>query len=546
MEFLSNLWQQVSRIFGRLTPSQRVTFALLVAMIVGSLVLLTALAGRTEWVPISAGGMSADQIATAMADLDKAGIAARETGGRLEVKTADRYRAVAALGESGSLPAKGGFFGFNELVGQSGGIGNIKTSDQRRIEQQVALQTELQRTLAEFRGVRGARVLLSEPSRRTFDFGRNRPRKASAILWLEPGMGLSSHTVRSVANLVAYSVTQLQPANVAVIDAERNVVCHVPADEGMFPVGQLERKREAEKYLTGKLLDAFAFIQGKFVGVSVLLRPQTEKKLSTTIDPTSSVVPRREKTRTERTDSGVTTGAGGATSGTNGGVTVAAPAAAGRVVEEEEIEELGEAYSKTTIDAFFPAGEIERLTASIVIPTTYYRNMAAETLEEGQKPDDAAVTALASHDTDRIRKIALGVLGPKAKPEDVTVDVRYVPTEPVTAAAWTAGAGGPGGIGQLMQRYGTTAVLAGLALTFMFLLSRWVKRPAAAGADATVATAGTSPLTPADGEPVVLPDGTERSMEERRLEEMRKRIEDMARQDPSNAANLVARWLGQG
>ena len=156
---------------------------------------------------------------------------------------------------------------------------------------------------------------------------------------------------------------------------------------------------------------------------------------------------------------------------------------------------------------------------------------------------DQQVLALANQDKDRIQQIALKTLGIKAKAEDITVDTRFVPTE-----LMAAGVVDGGGAGRLAERYGPTAVLVGLSLAFLLLLSRWVKRPAAGGAAAPAGlVAGVSgAATASPEETVLLPANGEPSIEVKRQVEMRKRIEQLVQQDPANAAGLVSRWLNEG
>jgi len=542
MEFLSTVYRQVARIYGRLTASQRATFLLLVAMIVGSLVLLVVLGSGGDWVTLTAGPMSGEAFAKAAAELNRADIDYRDRGGQLEVRRGERYRALAALSEGKALPSDGPAFGWNELLSQSSGIGNMRTVGEQQFQQQIALQTELARTLREFRGVRNAKVLLTQAPRRRLNFRASPPQKASVSLVLEPGVELSSRLVESVASLVQGAVLALKPQNVTVIDAVRGLCRRVPEEALAFGGDLLEQKRTAEKYLRGRLYDNLVFVgPDRIVDVCVELRPQRETRTTDTVDADASVIPRRSVERTKRTTSTPPAGAGPA-AGTSGGAALGGTAAPTSVEEEITDEVLDGRYSTARGRIDIPAGTIERITAVVVMPLRYYREMAAKSLPEGQEPDEQQVLALANQDKDRIQQIALNTLGKKAKAEDITVDTRFIPTEPMLAAVV-----GGGGAGRLAERYGPTAVLVGLSLAFLVLLSRWVKRPAAAAA-APAGLIGVAAGAAGAGaeEPILLPAGGDQSVEVKRQAEMRKRIEQLVQQDPANAAGLVSRWLNEG
>ncbi|MFC4291066.1 flagellar basal-body MS-ring/collar protein FliF [Sphingorhabdus arenilitoris] len=140
---------------------------------------------------------------------------------------------VSILG--GDLPLKGivGFELFNE---SDMGL----TEFAQRINYQRALQGELARTLMSFSNIESARVHLSLPESGIFD-RQKRTAKASATLQAKIGMDIDAETVSAVQRLIVSAVPDLEVSNVAVLDANGQLLTSAqdPAggnfDDGFLP-----------------------------------------------------------------------------------------------------------------------------------------------------------------------------------------------------------------------------------------------------------------------------------------------------------------------
>ncbi|MBA1146979.1 flagellar M-ring protein FliF [Ectothiorhodospiraceae bacterium WFHF3C12] len=122
------------------------------------------------------------------------------------------HRARLQLAGDG-LPS-GGAVGFESLR-QEQGFGTSQFMETARFHR--ALETELARTVGTLDAVRAARVHLAIPRQSVFVRDRNEPR-ASVVLNLHAGRNLGDGQVAAIVNMVAGSVTELDPKRVSVVD----------------------------------------------------------------------------------------------------------------------------------------------------------------------------------------------------------------------------------------------------------------------------------------------------------------------------------------
>jgi flagellar M-ring protein FliF len=125
-----------------------------------------------------------------------------------QVHTA-RMRA-ASLG----LP-KGGAQGFEMIQGEQG-FGVSQFIENARY--QLALETELARTVSSLQPVSSARVHLAVPKPSAFTGGNRGNASASVVIELKAGRQLEANQVESIQHIVASSVPNMAPSSVTVID----------------------------------------------------------------------------------------------------------------------------------------------------------------------------------------------------------------------------------------------------------------------------------------------------------------------------------------
>jgi flagellar M-ring protein FliF len=126
----------------------------------------------------------------------------------------DRVHEARLKAAAQGLP-KAGASGF-EMIQQDQGFGVSQFIENARY--QLALETELARTVSSLQPVKSARVHLAVPKPSAFtNQGRNTP-SASVVVDLFPGRKLEPNQVDSIQHIVASSVAGLDPTRVTVID----------------------------------------------------------------------------------------------------------------------------------------------------------------------------------------------------------------------------------------------------------------------------------------------------------------------------------------
>jgi len=196
-----------------------------VLLAVGSLVIVAFVFGAVYFVflrqpdSILFSNLKPMDAATVVGDLDKKKIPYHLADGGATILVARNQVDATRLGIlSEDLPLKG-TVGF-ELFNKSD-IG--LTEFAQKINYQRALQGELARTIMAMDAVDTARVHLSLPDPTIFQDDKREP-KASIALTLKPGKSLSPASVRGIQRLVAAAVSDLNVANVVVLDGEGQVI----------------------------------------------------------------------------------------------------------------------------------------------------------------------------------------------------------------------------------------------------------------------------------------------------------------------------------
>lgn len=154
---------------------------------------------------------------------------------------------------------KGGLVGFELLENQKMGISQFA----EQINYQRGLEGELARSIQSLAAVRGARVHLAIPKQTAF-LRDEQKTSASVLVSLYPGRTLEPPQVAGIVNLVASSVPQLNPLNVAVIDQEGRLVSQQKdplRDAGLDP-SQLKYVHELETGYVKRIEDILAPLVG--------------------------------------------------------------------------------------------------------------------------------------------------------------------------------------------------------------------------------------------------------------------------------------------
>jgi len=234
--------------WGALALRQRFGVLAGVLLIVAGTAALAAWLLHDPYVPL-ASSLSAEQLNELTQNLDRAKLSYRigPDADTVDIERSQlgKARAAMASGQSG-VPASVGLELFKETDFSS-------TDFAQRINYQRALQGELTRTIQTISGVRSARVhvILADSG----VFKRDAAKASAAVsIALQPGKTLAPSQVRGIQRLVAASVPEIRVDDVVVLDESGTSLTRAASEsDGELSSAQLDLKREADRYLEGKL-----------------------------------------------------------------------------------------------------------------------------------------------------------------------------------------------------------------------------------------------------------------------------------------------------
>jgi len=209
---------------------------------------------RTSYEVLFANLREADA-ATIVGELDRTHADYRlSDNGRTIMVPAGSAAATRLHVASQDLPLQG-TVGFELFNNNSIGL----TEFAQRINLQRALQGELARTIMSIDGVETARVHLSLEEQSIFRGDRHPPR-ASVALRMQTGRRLNTGSVRGIQRLVAGSVPDLEPAEVAVLnDRGLLISADIPSEAPAAP--GTEEERSVERFFETRIRRA---VEGRF------------------------------------------------------------------------------------------------------------------------------------------------------------------------------------------------------------------------------------------------------------------------------------------
>ncbi len=193
---------------------------------------------------------------------------------------------------------RGGGVGF-ELLERDQSFGTSQFMESARFQR--ALETELARSIGALQAVESARVHLAIPKQSVFVRERSQPR-ASVIINLAPGRGLSDGQVQAIVHLVASSVPELSDQDVTLVDHRGRLLSRTEDEPLGGTARQFEHKQQLEQMYARRVENLLAPVVGKDrvrAEVSARLDFSTEESTAELFDP-AGVVVRSEQTQEER------------------------------------------------------------------------------------------------------------------------------------------------------------------------------------------------------------------------------------------------------
>ena len=295
---------------------------------------------------------------------------------------------------------------------------------------QMALETELARTIGTLRPVREARVHLAIPKQSAFTRARDKA-AASVLLDLHAGRSLERNQVAAIVHLVATSVPDLSPERVTLIDQSGRLLSETdPNSDDAVNMRQFEQVQRMQDDYTSRILRLLEPMTGPGrvsaqVSVDMDFTVVEEARESFTPDPNAL---RTEQT-SEQSMTGTTAGGvPGATPNTppTGAPTQAGAAQAGDGVPQSASRTASRNFEldRTISHSRQAVGRVSRVTAAVLVD-----NIPAGADEAGNptfRPVDEQEIA-------RIQTLVREAIGFSADRGDSVsvVNAAFVPREPM-------------------------------------------------------------------------------------------------------------------
>lgn len=280
----------------------------------------------------------------------------------------------------------GGSIGFEVFDTQSFAL----TDYVQKVNYTRALQGELARTIASLEPVESARVHLAIPEQRLFK-DQQKLTTASVIVTLVPGRTLSGKQVKGIINLVAGSITGLDPANVKVIDARGMVLeSDEPADtEKQLSVDMLAFQQEVESRMEMRaqdLLDKTMGTDKAMVRVTATIDFAKVEKTEELFDPEEPVI-RSEQVSQETSGTQATGGVPGVESNLQG-VTPAPPTSTPPSASNSRTTNYE--ISKTVSKITNPVGTVTKLSVSVLVADKSDKDEKGDPRQTPRTPEELA------------------------------------------------------------------------------------------------------------------------------------------------------------
>lgn len=245
------------------------------------------------------------------------------------------------------------------------------TDFMQHVDYQRALQGELERTINDLSQIEYSRVLIVLPRQSIFVSNRV-PAKASVIVKLKSGFGLSKMQVSGIKHLVASAVEGLNPKNVTIVDTDGRILSAPTNGSFEYSDDQLSYVKKIEKNLEGKINAMLVPVVGQEnvkskVFVKVDFTKKEESKL--TYNPNTTAIVSQQTSTTNSVGAVNPSGAPGTPSNLPPGKTqnnVAKPSSTKTTNDVTNYD-----VSKTIEKISYPTGNITQVFASVLVNGTY-------------------------------------------------------------------------------------------------------------------------------------------------------------------------------
>ena len=391
---LNTWWQQ--------TPAgTKLLIAGIVVLAIAVCALLVSENLGPDMEPLLAGRLSASERQNIVAYLQSQDVPYRIHGGVIEVPAEQRPQLLAAMRVRSLIPAEESTSGFAKLTTHKPAW--YLSNEQNRQLYNLALQDELSRVVSSYPAVRRATVIISHPQGLGFAATHRRP-SASVNVEMASGM-LDPRTVEAIAGLVSGAVAEMEPQDVAVIDATAGRQYTARASGDLAMTGEAhELKQGIEQACREKIIQTLSYIEGVIVAVNAEVDVVRRKMASDLVDP--------EHTLELRTAEQIDTLQESTSRGEQSALT-----------SQRVARQFAPALSRRQETAVDPGGLPTRISATVNVPRSFF--VAAYRRATGPRatePSDADLLPFIDTQLARIRR-QVEPLVLSREPGQVVVDV---------------------------------------------------------------------------------------------------------------------------
>jgi flagellar biosynthesis/type III secretory pathway M-ring protein FliF/YscJ len=563
MDFLKDQGQRIREQLSGLSPSQKMLAGSLVVIMVMTLVWWSRYAGTSEMVALLEQDFSDENLSQVTRLLNRERIPYKLAGKRVQVPVDRQFEAIAHLGFDQLLPQDTSS-GWEQIIEKMDSPWNPQSKQDEVFNH--AKEAVLGQVLRALPGVRGARVVIDNKQKRSFGEGDREP---TAMVQLQTREVEKSQKklAEVAANVVAGAVSGMRRSKVnVIIDGASYDVRDKGSDD--FAGGTedvMEAIRTGERYYTEKVQN---ILRQMYPGVMVMV----------TVDPktSSSQMERQEydknKTfdkpvettdRTEENTSSIRAPAEpgavpnvGSSAGANRPLEIGGAGGGGgegtsnSVTENKSKNQVFPSMVREWIKN--PAGSMNVVGASISVPRSHFVRIYKQSYPDAAKePDQAALQPIIDNEMPAIQEAALGALPMSADKLKTNVFYDYVPAgrgdlaaQPAAATSFPLAA---------IRSYAREIALGSLAVFSLFMVSMMVRKgsPVAVALPPRMEREKPSPMPPPEhvaGE-AMQGDQTMEAVEiddqAVKTQQMIGQVQNMVRENPDGAANLVKRWLNR-
>ncbi len=547
MDFLKTQLARIQQQLGGLTASQRMLSGTLVVIMVMTLYWWTRYASQADMEPVLNQAIAPEELSRITNELQAKGIPYKMQGDRITVPSDRRAEAFATLAYSQLLPHN---FkdAFDEMISKSN---PLDPQSKTNVLFNQAKEMNLSQIIRDWPGVAHAFVVIDSTKQRSIGEASIEP-SASVNITMRSGMKADKKLVDAAAVMVSGAVASVAKGRVHVIID--GVTHHVTNDDdGSYNGGTwLEYVKECDSYFAQKLQKQLFFIDGAMVAVTVdpdFVRKEVKKRLygnkplvrpletkSKTEEISTQAAPASEPGVAANTSASITPGAGGGETHKS-------------TIESEDVKNLV-LPDETVINEIGQSGAANIKSASVYVPRSYFVRVYKSRHGDSQEPDEAALQTLIAPELEQLKTSSRACLGLTAEQSlSVAVYSDLMPATPVAAAQPAAASS----IGLVLGGHVKEIAVGALALISLFMMSTMVKKssPAPATVAATPAPKERSPLLRPEevvaevGEGDAMLDGMEINEETVKAQQMIDQVDNMVKDNPDAAANLIKRWMNR-